>query len=214
MKKYWKYIIGSSIALTVIIIDLITKILAVSFLEYNSNPGYDGIHILGPFLTLKLEFNQAIAFSLGEGTIPMPVFALLSLVIGGVIAFLLFKYGDFKKKIIGSIALSLMLGGALGNFVDRAFNFPACLYTGPGSPAVGVVDFINTNYIFELLGGTFGIWNIADACLCVGTFALVIHLIFFEKDEKKQNKDSEETNTNINEDVEKKQLESEQTNND
>ena len=35
MKKYWKYIIGSSIALTVIIIDLITKILAISLLDYN-----------------------------------------------------------------------------------------------------------------------------------------------------------------------------------
>ena len=177
MKKYLKYIISVSISLFVILIDLLSKIIVVNTLEYGKP-----IKILGEFLMLDLCFNEGAAFSILENA-PSFILPLLSLLMSVAIGFMIYKFGDFKKKPIGTIALSLMLGGALGNMVDRIFNFPACLYTfSDGSVANGVVDFMNTNHIFELLSKgklTFGIWNLADACLVIGTIAFIIHILFF-----------------------------------
>lgn len=188
MKKYLKYIIGSSIALGVILIDIITKILAVKLLEF-SKP----VPIFGEFLTIQLYFNTGMVFSFLENA-PRFVLPLTSILMSVVIGFLLFKFGDFKKKPVGSIALALMLGGAMGNMIDRTFNFPAVLYTGPlptDQTSVGVVDFINTQWLFDILHMPNGVWNIADGCLVVGTIALAIHLIFLDKDDKKDKKNEE-----------------------
>ena len=190
MKKYLKYIISASIVVTILLVDIISKVIAVSVLECGK-----AIPVLGEFLKLDLCFNTGIAFSFLEDA-PWYVLSGISLIMSGVIIFFIIKYGDFKKKPVGSIALALMLGGSLGNLVDRISNFPALLYDGPLLPNttnVGVVDFINTNYIFELVGLEFGIWNIADACLVVGTFALLIHVLFFDKDEKKKKEENKET---------------------
>ena len=118
-------------------------------------------------------------------------------------AFFIFKFGDLQKKPVGTIALCLMLAGTVGNLIDRTLNFPCNLYTGiipHGYEKEGVVDFVNTNHIFELLGGSFGIWNLADSFLVIGTIALVVHIIFFDKPdkkvtEKKQEENNEEENS-------------------
>ena len=183
-KNTLKYIICGSISLLVIIIDFITKILAVTCLEENKP-----IKVLGEFLKLDLTFNEGVAFGLGDFGNPA-IWGVLSLVMSGVIGFMIYKVGDIKTKPVGTIALSLMLGGALGNMVDRFFNFPASIYGG-----FGVVDFVNTNHIVELLSGgrfTWGVWNIADSMLCVGTAVLAVHILFFEKDDKKQTNEQQD----------------------
>lgn len=175
-KNKLKYLITATIALTVVLVDLISKILAVLFLK-EGNP----INVFGEFLKLDLCFNKGIAF--GQLALENTwILGCLSLVLSIGLGFLIYKYGDIKQKPIGTIAFALMLGGAFGNMIDRFFSFPACL-----CGEKGVVDFVNTNYIVELLSNgkfTWGIWNIADLMLCVGTFLLAIHIIFFEKENK------------------------------
>lgn len=195
MKKYLKYIITSSIVLTIILVDMIAKIIVVSTLKYS-----DPVKIMGDFLVFELSFNTGVAFS-GLEKMPSYVLGLISLAMSVVLGFMIYKYSNFKTKIIGSIALALMLGGALGNMIDRFTNFPAMLYNGPlplGTDKVGVVDFINTKWMFDILHLPNGIWNIADGCLVVGTIALMVHILFFEKDEKKKKKE-EKVEVEINE---------------
>ena len=197
MKKYLKYIIIVSIVIPLFIIDMITKILAVKFLTIGET-----INILGEYLKLDLVFNEAAGLSLGEN-LPDFVLPLLSFLFCGVFVFLLIKFGDFKKRPIGTIALCLMFAGTFGNLIDRAFDFPRVLYTAPvpdGYDEHGVVDFINTNQIFYDIGLTFGIWNFADSLLVIGTIGLMVHILFFDKDDKKSkktNKDQDEDENSL-----------------
>ena len=149
MKKYLKYIIIVSIVIPLIIIDMVTKILAVSFLTVG-----ESIPILGEYLKLDLIFNEAAGLSIGEN-LPDFVLPLLSFIFCGVFGFFLSKFGDFKKRPVGTVALCLMLAGTFGNLIDRTFDFPRVLYTGPIPDDLdqhGVVDFINTNQIFYDFG--------------------------------------------------------------
>ena len=93
-----------------------------------------------------------------------------------VISFVIFCYllKDFniKKFPFSSIGVSLMLGGTIGNFIDRLFNG-------------FVVDFFD----FIIFGYDYPIFNVADICLVVGAIMLIIQIIisrdfFFEKKEK------------------------------
>ncbi len=89
----------------------------------------------------------------------MIFFYVVTLVVIGLVILWIRKL-DIKKEKLLVIALSLILGGALGNFIDRV------MYQH-------VVDFINT-YIF---GYDFPIFNIADSALCIGVFLMAVDAI-------------------------------------
>lgn len=192
MKKYLQYIICASIIVVLFFVDMITKILAVRFLTCG-----EPIKILGEFLKLDLCFNPHAGLGLFENA-PEWFLPAVSAVMSIAFLFVIIKFGDLVKKPIGTIALCLMLAGTVGNLIDRTLNFPCNLYTIIGAgyfpqyyDTEGVVDFVNTNHIFELLGGSFGIWNLADSFLVIGTIALVVHILFFDKSDKKAKATSE-----------------------
>jgi len=136
------------ISLIVIVLDQITKYLAL----YYINP-YDFIKIF-PFLHLVMVTNKGAAFgmfkSIGSGFfIAASIGAILSVI------FLLIKG---KENYLG---LSLILGGAIGNLIDRL------LYGR-------VVDFIDLS-IGKYHWPAF---NVADSCLTIGvTLILLTHLL-------------------------------------
>ena len=146
MKRIWPGILAAAVWTA----DRITKILAPGIPE-------EGQVLIPGVVGLRYAENRGIAFSLLSGVPWLPGLLSLAAVIGG---FLLLR----KKKIhpLAMTGLMMMLGGALGNMVDRFL--------------LGYVpDMI------EVLFMEFAIFNVADAFLCVGC-ALVILRLLLAKD--------------------------------
>lgn len=101
------------------------------------------IHVLGP-LDLQLQVNTGSAFGLAQGWAPV-IGALAVVVVVVMIAASRRAGSDGMAAAIG-----LVVGGALGNLVDRIFRH----YHG------GVVDFIALHF--------WPTFNVADACITVG----------------------------------------------
>jgi signal peptidase II len=132
----------------VVALDGWTKQWATATLAYR-----EPVEVLGPFLRFTYTRNSGVAFGLGAG-LPFPYY-LFSIAAVAVILYLF-----FKQRVRGfgrHMALALIMGGAIGNLVDR-------LRSGE------VVDFIEIGY---------GRWhwpvfNVADSAVTVGVvlFAL------------------------------------------
>lgn len=139
----------------IIIIDQITKYLTVTQI------GNRTIVVIDGFFNLIERHNYGAGWSLFEGSwLFLISVTLVSLVFFGY----LFKSVNFKSKWVYSLAISLMIGGTLGNFIDR-------LRLGY------VVDFI------QLIFGTyeFPTFNIADSALTVGVILFAIDVFFLEQ---------------------------------
>ncbi len=144
------------LALVVLAVDLATKLLVVATVERGED-----IRLLGGALYLTHTRNTGAAFSFAEGfTI---VFTLVAVAVAVVIvrtARRLFSTG-------WAVALGLVLGGALGNLVDRVFREPGFLRGG-------VVDFIS---VFAPDGEFYPVFNVADsAIVCGGVLGVVLAL--------------------------------------
>jgi signal peptidase II len=135
------------LAAGVLLADLISKLVVVATIE----PGED-IRLLGGALYLTQLRNIGAAFSFAEGwTI---VFSLVAVVVAVVIvrtARRLYSTG-------WAITLGLVLGGALGNLIDRVFR-------DPGFLRGGVVDFLS---VFGPDGSVWPVFNVADSAIVCG----------------------------------------------
>ena len=129
------------VALVVVILDQLTKYIAVDRLS-------DGreVHV---FWTLQwnLAFNSGMAFSRGRGL--GPVIGLLALL---VVIVLVVSSANTDSR-LSRIAAGMLIGGALGNLLDRVFR-------GDGLLDGAVVDFIDFQW--------WPIFNIADIGVTVG----------------------------------------------
>jgi signal peptidase II len=153
---------------TILFIDQITKFLAIRHLAplYEFGPIRERILING-FLRLTFLENDGMAFGLLSGW--RWVFIAATVLI---LAALVYFYIKAPKNRIGKIyqiTILVLIGGALGNFVDRLFRDGM------------VVDFI----VFDFFRFVF---NMADVFVVVSVFGLII-LTLFMKDEKKESRD-------------------------
>ena len=131
------------IAFMVLVLDGLTKFIAVRSML----PG-QSIRILGGIFHFTLIFNKGAAF--GLFTDQRIVFIPLSIIV--ITAIILHEIRKKGKRRYVSFALGLILGGAIGNLIDRVrFGY--------------VIDFLD-----------FRIWpvfNIADSCVTVGAILLI-----------------------------------------
>ena len=152
----------AALAAGVLLADLVTKLIVVATIE----PGED-IRVLGGALYLTNLRNTGAAFSFAEGF--TVVFTLVALVVAVVIvrtARRLYSTG-------WAVALGLVLGGALGNLIDRIFR-------DPGFLRGGVVDFLS---VFGPDGRIWPVFNVADsAIVCGGILGAVLALRGIEFD--------------------------------
>ena len=156
-----------AIALGVIALDQVSKILILNFL-------YEGqLDLIPGILRFTYVENRGAAF--GMLSDHRWVFMLLSVIgIAAIGAYMWF----YVKDRTGRVALSLIIGGGIGNMIDRvAYGF--------------VVDFIDF-YLFD-----FWVWvfNIADSAVCVGAGIFALYLILDTvKEFKKQKTEKEKSN--------------------
>ena len=130
-------------AAAIVALDQTTKTLALDRLR--NGP----VHLAGP-LSLALTFNSGVAFSLGAGLI-VPL-----VVVGSVAVVALVWFATASPSFPVAVAEGMVVGGALGNLVDRIFR----------SHGGAVVDFIHL--------GFWPTFNLADAAIVVGGTVLVV----------------------------------------
>ena len=147
MKK-WQFLL---ISLIVIGLDQLTKYLIMTHL----NP-YESVSIL-PFFSFVLLFNTGSAFSFlnDAGSWHLWFFVVLSCLMSIVILVWFFKTP--AHNIVQLVSLSLILGGAVGNLLDRMCR----------GHVIDFLDLYYNNYHWPA-------FNIADSAICIGAIMLLV----------------------------------------
>lgn len=150
----WRRLHWLWIALAVLLLDQWTKGLVAGSLRL-----YEQIELL-PFFNITLAYNEGAAFSFlaGAGGWQRWLFSIIAVVASVVILVWLLRGRDGP---VVATALSLILGGALGNLWDR-------IVLGH------VVDFLD----FHWAGWHFPAFNIADSAITVGAALIIIDMLF------------------------------------
>jgi signal peptidase II len=137
-----------SVAAAVVVVDQLTKAWAVAALA-------DGpVHLFWT-LDLRLTHNTGVAFSNGQGL------GWLFGIVAVLVVVVLLRHSRRLPGVGAAVALGAVMGGALGNLVDRMVRGDAWLRGG-------VVDFIDLNW--------WPIFNVADAAITLGVIGLLVTL--------------------------------------
>jgi signal peptidase II len=186
------------VTLAVIILDQVTKFLVkgieIPFLGIAVHGMFLGqsIPVLGDFLRITFIENPGMAFGIElGGKIFLTLFS-----IAASIGILVYLYMMRNEKFLFRLSLALILGGAVGNLIDRTFY--GVIY-GEGALFYGkVVDFIDVDFINITLGSfhlsRFWIFNVADSAVTIGVLTMLLfHRSFVKEIEKSNVSASEET---------------------
>ena len=149
------------LTLIVILLDQWTKWLIVQSMEIG-----ESVPVIENLLHITSHRNRGAAWGMLEGQFWL-FYIITAVVVVGIIYFM---QKEAKGKPLMKISLAVLLGGAIGNFIDRVFRKE-------------VVDFIHT-YIGTY---SFPVFNIADSALCIGV-ALVFIKTFFAGTTEKENR--------------------------
>ena len=163
---------------TLVILDQLTKLLVkgftISFLDFYHAGMQLGasIPILGDFLRLTFIENPGMAFGIDIGG--RLFLTIFSIVASAGILFYLYKIRE--ESLAVRVPLAMILGGAIGNLIDRVFYG---VIFGEGSLFYGkVVDFIDVDFFnIEFVGFHISRWpvfNIADASVSMGVLILLV----------------------------------------
>ena len=132
------------------------------------------VDILGSFFRLTFVENPGMAFGIEMGEASKLFLSIFSIVASIGILIYMFRLKDSSSSV--KTALALILGGAVGNLIDRVF-YGVIFHYAPlfyGS----VVDFMNMDFFdFTIFGRTYERWpifNIADAAVTIGVVLLLI----------------------------------------
>jgi signal peptidase II len=149
--------LGLSVALTIFVLDQASKWIVTYLLQLEQR-GYEGMQLL-PFFTLRWVENRGVSMGLLPADSDMARWFLVALTaaIAAFVAAWLWR----ERRRDDAIALSFVLGGALGNILDRA--------------RLGyVVDFADLHF-----GSIrpFLVFNVADAAITIGVLLLLVRAL-------------------------------------
>lgn len=146
------------IILASLVLDRVTKLIILNKMQLGeSSP------VIANFFYITYWENKGAAWGIFQNG--RWVLIALTLIVSIVLIKLLLN----SKSKIFSLSLSLIIAGAFGNLIDRAFR---------GS----VTDFLD----FKIFGYDFPIFNVADMCVVVGTFILAYYLLFVLEEKEKE----------------------------
>lgn len=143
----------AAIAAVTLLLDVLSKLVAVAFLE-----GNPPLKLLGGALYLVVYRNSGAAFSMATG-----LTWLLSLIALGVVVAIV-RLAPRLRSAPWAFGLGLVLGGALGNLVDR-------LLRAPGPLRGHVVDFLS---LLAPDGSVWPVFNLADSAIVCGGAVLIL----------------------------------------
>lgn len=141
-----------SVAAVILVLDIVTKVLAVHLLT----PGQP-VSIIGDTVTWTLVRNPGAAFSMATGYTWVLTLVAMAVVVG------IIWMGRRLVSPWWAIGLGMILGGAMGNLVDRIFR-------APGPLRGYVVDFFSV--------GWWPVFNVADPSVVGGAIFLVVLSLF------------------------------------
>ena len=139
---------GLLLAAITVVLDQFTKALVLAFLE-----PYQAVE-WAPFLSCVLVFNTGISFGLFAGETALLRWVLIGLALAVSALLTSWLYKEKRPKVAS--ALGLILGGAIGNVVDRIFRH-------------AVVDFLD----LHIGGWHWPAFNLADSAITVGVVLYV-----------------------------------------
>ncbi len=152
-------LLWSLLSIVIIILDQVTKAWVVSSIGLT-----ESIKIIPGILDFVYVKNTGAAFSiLAQREYGIIILSAVSIIFCAAVIWYILKKKPTSKLLL--LSLSLMVGGAAGNVLDRiARGF--------------VVDFIEVQFI------NFPVFNVADIAITVGAVLIIIYEIFFDRTKK------------------------------
>lgn len=143
-----------TVAGLVFVLDQLSKIWVVHVMDLQTR---QYIEVWPPFLNFRMAWNYGINFGLFSGDAPATRWILISVALGIIVFVLVWMRRDPPSR-LGLISAGCLIGGALGNVVDRV--------------AYGAVaDFLNMSCCG--FNNPFA-FNIADVAIFIGALGLVL----------------------------------------
>lgn len=157
--KFW--ILIGAVFVATLVLDQVTK----NICQTQIGEG-ETVPFLGKFMYFIYIKNYGASFGmLSNWEYRNVLFFIFTLI--GIPAFIYLLFRRRNASLWGSIGLSLMISGTLGNAIDRAV-FSTNFFDGY------VRDFICVPW--------FATFNIADSCMCVGVAMVILAMLFFDSD--------------------------------
>ena len=180
------------LTLSVLIVDQASKFyikgISIPFLNFNHEgmiPG-ESIPVIGNFFKITFIENPGMAFGFNPGSDFKLLISLFSVVAS--IALVIYLYTARNKRLSLRISLALILGGAVGNVIDRTFY--GIIYKYAPLFYGKVVDFLDFDFFnFTILGRSYDRWpifNLADASVSIGVLILILFYKHHKEDEATQ----------------------------
>lgn len=160
------------IAFIVFLVDQGTKYLIATGLSIGEQ-----IPVIGNFFLITSHRNRGAAFGILQDQRWFFI-VITTVVVIGIVWYML-KVKNQPNKLL-PVALSLVLGGAIGNFLDRAVSGE-------------VVDFLQLNFGSY----TFPIFNVADSCIVVGVALIILDSLLEIRREKQSAQTKKEHEENV-----------------
>lgn len=147
------------LSIIIIVLDQLTKWIIVKAMDL-----YESIPVITDFFYITSSRNRGAAWGILQGQ--MILFYVITLIVIVGVVYFMSRYA--KDSIWLGLGLSLILGGAIGNFIDRILR----------GEVVDFLDFYIFNYHFP-------IFNVADSSLCVGVVLIIIATLIDERKNRK-----------------------------
>lgn len=160
---------GVLLFIILLLVDMVTKLVADAY--FSNQPAGTKIEIIPGWISLCITYNRGIAYGIGKDSeewVKLAVIAATGVLMLGL-AILYFRMD--KRRVWFRTALVFIVAGGLGNLIDRVYYQVWDVET-----LYGVRDMV------DLSRFGFAVCNFADFFICGGAAAMVLSLVFFDKD--------------------------------